>query len=220
MREHITRFISSQYFGYLSLAVFLMGVFTFSYGIFSSMNARGEGKKTQQQVSSQMDASVQIQELPKAEFAGEHATPSASLQVYVSGAVKNPGVYSLAEGSRVKDGIELAGGFEKNADPNKIARELNLAQKIHDQDHIHVSAKEDISMLSLESSAKTSNGLLDVNSATLVQLEELQGVGEVTAKKIVSLRPYLSFQDFAEKTGLSSHLLDGMKAEITFYTGN
>ncbi|MEK7458657.1 MAG: ComEA family DNA-binding protein [Patescibacteria group bacterium] len=220
MREHITRFISSQYFGYLSLAVFLMGVFTFSYGIFSSMSARGRDKETQQQASGQVDASDQIQELPKGESAGEHATPSASLQVYVSGAVKNPGVYGLAEGSRVKDGIELAGGFEKNADPNRIARELNLAQKIHDQDHIHVSAKEDISMLNGGNSTATSNSLLDVNSATLAQLEELTGIGEVTAKKIVSLRPYLSFQDFAEKTGLSTRLLDGMKAQITFYTGN
>ena len=75
-------------------------------------------------------------------------------------------------------------------------------------------------MLNGGNSTATSNSLLDVNSATLAQLEELTGIGEVTAKKIVSLRPYLSFQDFAEKTGLSSHLLDGMKAEITFYTGN
>lgn len=184
------------------------------------MSARGRDKETQQQASGQVDASDQIQELPKGESAGEHATPSASLQVYVSGAVKNPGVYGLAEGSRVKDGIELAGGFEKNADPNRIARELNLAQKIHDQDHIHVSAKEDISMLNGGNSTATSNSLLDVNSATLAQLEELTGIGEVTAKKIVSLRPYLSFQDFAEKTGLSTRLLDGMKAQITFYTGN
>lgn len=219
MREHITRFISSRYFGYLSLAVFLMGVFTFSYGIFSSMNARGRGKETQQ-ASGQVDVSDQTQDLSIAESASEHATPSASLLVYVSGAVKNPGVYSLVEGSRVKDGIELAGGFEKNADPNKIARELNLAQKIHDQDHIHVSAKEDISILSSGGSAQPSNTLLDVNSATLAQLEELKGVGEVTAKKIVSLRPYLSFQDFSAKTGLSTRLLEGIQAEITFYTGN
>lgn len=220
MREYITRFVSSQYFGYLSLAVFLMGVFTFSYGIFSSMHTRGGGKETQQRVSGQVDVSDQTRDLSMAESASEHATPSASLQVYVSGAVRNPGVYSLVEGSRVKDGIELAGGFEKNADPNKIARELNLAQKIHDQDHIHVSAKEDIAMLNSGGSAQTSNDLLDVNSATLAQLEELKGVGEVTAKKIVSLRPYLSFQDFSEKTGLSTRLLDGIKAQITFYTGN
>ncbi len=220
MREHMTRFISSQYFGYLSLAIFLVGVATFSYGIFSSMSVRGVDKGSRQQVSGQVDASDQTQDLSRVESVSQRATPSALLQVYVSGAVKNPGVYGLEEGSRVKDGIELAGGFEKNADPSKIARELNLAQKIHDQDHIHVSAKEDSSMLDLGSSAKTSNNLLDVNSATLTQLEELKGVGEVTAKKIVSLRPYLSFQDFSAKTGLSTRLLEGIQAQITFYTGN
>ena len=184
------------------------------------MSVRGVDKGSRQQVSGQVDASDQTQDLSRVESVSQRATPSALLQVYVSGAVKNPGVYGLEEGSRVKDGIELAGGFEKNADPSKIARELNLAQKIHDQDHIHVSAKEDSSMLDLGSSAKTSNNLLDVNSATLTQLEELKGVGEVTAKKIVSLRPYLSFQDFSAKTGLSTRLLEGIQAQITFYTGN
>ena len=197
-----------------------MGIITLSYGIFSSMSARGIAKGARQQKSDQLRASDQTQESPRAESASERATPSASLQVYVSGAVKNPGVYSLVEGSRVKDGIELAGGVEKNADPGKIARELNLAQKIHDQDHIHVSAKEDISMVNSGNSTAISNSLLDVNSATLAQLEELTGVGEVTAKKIISLRPYLSFQDFSEKTGLSTRLLEGMRTQITFYTGN
>lgn len=54
--------------------------------------------------------------------------------VHVAGAVKNPGVYTLEEGKRVKDAIEIAGGHLPEAD---LLR-LNLAQKLHDEDKLYV----------------------------------------------------------------------------------
>ena len=69
--------------------------------------------------------------------------------IHVAGAVKNPGVYTLEEGKRVKDAIEVAGGHLPEAD---ILR-LNLAQKLHDEDKLYVPKIGEIENISAQESS-------------------------------------------------------------------
>lgn len=148
------------------------------------------------------------------------ATPSADLQVYLSGSVAQPGVYLVSDGARVRDVVEKAGGFQKDANTERIAHELNLAERVHDEDHIHIPSKQEIrtTEASNQGVVKTEEGKLDINTATQKQLLDLPGVGEVTAQKILDGRPYRSFQDFSTRSGISSKVLQDIQGNITFST--
>src|SRR5258708_7771435 len=60
------------------------------------------------------------------------------ISVDISGAVKNPGVYQLKDGSRIEDSIKIAGGFADNANQEYISKYLNLAQKLSDGSKVYV----------------------------------------------------------------------------------
>lgn len=114
------------------------------------------------------------------------------LVVHVLGAVRRPGLVTLPDGSRVEDAIKAASGLSRAADPG----ELNLAQPLTDGEQIvigtrHAPAGEvrDGSGTGSGSSTGGSSGAaVDLNRATQAQLEELPGVGPVTAGKILAWR--------------------------------
>lgn len=110
------------------------------------------------------------------------------LVVHVCGAVSNPGVYVLSEGSRVYEAIQEAGGETKNADIDS----LNLARLIKDGERIYVPRKGEVIKSSNSSESK-----LDLNSATFDELEKLPGIGEELAKRKWNI----------EKKMVLSHLL-------------
>ena len=114
--------------------------------------------------------------------------------VYVSGAVNNPCVVELAEGARVIDAVEAAGGFADDAATDA----LNLARVVVDGEQIDVPTLEEqaaaeeagvtLSTSSTEESASESSTLININTATAEELETLPGIGEVTAANIIADR--------------------------------
>lgn len=136
---------------------------------------------------------------------------STSVKVHVMGAVKSPGVYELASGSRVVDAVRAAGGPLKLADLERI----NLAQTISDTEQVFVplrtqrttritvaprhrsststvvpsvpGASPTTQVLPSESAA-SSAGKINLNSATADQLDTLPGVGPSTVKAIIAYR--------------------------------
>lgn len=130
---------------------------------------------------------------------GPSASPRASsppvkkILVHVLGAVTRPGVVSLPERARVLDAIRAAGGLKREAAPG----DLNLAQVLTDGEQVLIGTREKPSG-SVRDSSSTTNGstdsgsgsgaMLDLNGATETQLEDLPGVGPVTAGKIVAWR--------------------------------
>lgn len=114
-------------------------------------------------------------------------TPTPTIRVHVVGAVKRPGVVSVPEGSRVADAIEAAGGLEGAADP----AELNLAAVIADGSQIAIGTRGkprgEIHSTSSEGADSTA-GSINLNTATVAQLDTLPGVGPVTAQKIIDWR--------------------------------
>jgi competence protein ComEA len=129
------------------------------------------------------------------------ATPAreAELVVDVAGAVVRPGVRRLPGGSRVADAIAAAGGFAPSVDAAAASSTLNLAAPIQDGDKILVPQRgRSAQPGAAPASSRTAR--LDLNTATQAQLEELPGIGPVTAKKIVDARAEAPFRSVDDLT--------------------
>lgn len=142
--------------------------------------------------------------------------------VHVEGAVSRPGVYELSAGSRVRDAIDLAGGFLPQADGGK----LNLAAFLEDGGRILVPEKQEqaaaSSMLAGQSPGQRENlpvELININTADAARLEELPGIGPVTAQKIIDYRntegAFAAIADIQEVSGIGPVTFERIKNMIT-----
>ena len=122
---------------------------------------------------------VVIQEIPTA------ATESVTtlLIINVAGKVKNPGVYQLPPGSRVVDALEAAGQQLKGVDISDI----NLARVLVDGEQILIGSNRTVSS-KVAAKKITKDNPLDINRATIAQLDTLPGIGPVTAQRIIDYR--------------------------------
>lgn len=116
-------------------------------------------------------------------------TPTPVIQVHIIGSVARPGVVVLPQGGRVADVIEAAGGLTKDADPG----ELNLAAVVTDGAQVRIgdSAHPSGEVVGAGSPSITGEGggsEIDLNAATAAQLDQLPGVGPVTAAAILAWR--------------------------------
>ena len=119
--------------------------------------------------------------------AGTGQSGSTLLVVDVAGKVRKPGVYRLPAGARVDDAVRAAGGFLSGVDPVTV----NLARKLVDGEQVLVGVVGTATSAGPTGEGATggaSTGLLDLNSATLAQLDALPGVGPVLAQHILDWR--------------------------------
>lgn len=125
----------------------------------------------------------------------EEETEPSSFKVYITGQIKNPGVYDACNGNRIVDIVNKAGGFTENADKEKI----NLAEYVEDEQHIEIqsivkevdktlNSGQNINDGSESDNSKNSNGLININTASQKELETLPSIGEVTAANIIEYR--------------------------------
>ena len=148
----------------------------------------------------------------------------ASILVDVRGAVNKPGVYSLAAGSRLQDALTLAGDMLPNADP----RALNLARKLNDGEQIYVPLQGEIPPTVPSASGKsdtksaatpTRAGKLNINTATLSELDTLPGIGPVTAQAIIDYRnqngAFKKIDDVKKVRGIGDSLYNQIKDLIS-----
>ncbi len=147
------------------------------------------------------------------------APTPAPITIYVSGSVKQAGIYSLPNGSRVNDAILAAGGFSQQANQQAI----NLAKVLSDGEQINVPAKEATGIVdSLPGLPATSGGLVNLNTATLVQLDGLPEIGPITAQKIIDFRdlhgPFGKIEDLLEVDGIGQATFEKIKDLVTVGT--
>jgi competence protein ComEA len=111
--------------------------------------------------------------------------PTKAKRVFVDvvGAVRRPGLYRLPEGARVADAVRRAGG----PTPKAQLELVNLAALIADGEQV-VVPRRGSAVAAAGGSGATPSGPVHLNSATVDQLDELPGVGPVTAQKIVDYR--------------------------------
>lgn len=139
---------------------------------------------------------------------------SASAQIIhvdVSGAVNAPGVYTLPVGSLVEDAIITAGGFSADVDAETVAQTLNRAAKLVDSAKIYVAKRGQASTVSNISK------YININTASLDQLDILPGIGPATAEKIISGRPYQKVEELVERKIVSSNVWQKIKERVRVY---
>ncbi|MSS84559.1 ComEA family DNA-binding protein [Actinomycetaceae bacterium WB03_NA08] len=136
--------------------------------------------------------------------------------VYVSGAVSTPGVVHLPLGSRVCDALEAAGGALPEAD---VAR-INLARKVMDGEQIHVTVQGEVDVGTGEETSRetTNTTCVDINSADMEQLQQLDGVGPALAQRILDHReefgPFSSPESLVEVTGIGTKKLRAIRDSL------
>jgi len=131
------------------------------------------------------------------------ATPQPSVVVvHVLGDVRRPGLVTLPSGSRVADAVEAAGGLRKGGSTGS----LNLARTVVDGEQVMVS--RDAAAAPGPGGGGTAAGPLDLNTATADQLDELPGVGPVTAERILAWRTehgrFASVDQLREVSGIGA----------------
>ncbi len=136
--------------------------------------------------------------------------------VYISGEVNKPDVYTIAEQMRLKDLIDLAGGFTIDA----YTENLNLAQKLYDEDHIQVLNKNDFVKKNVSFvNDDNVNNKININTASVDELIKINGVGEKTAKSIISYREeygrFSETKDIIKVSGIGEKTYASFKDEIT-----
>lgn len=148
------------------------------------------------------------------------ATAEPAIVVDVEGAVADPGVHSLAAGSRVADAIAAAGGYSTQVDIAAAAASLNLAERVADGQKIRVPARGEGQTLPNAATAAPAGGgrLIDINRATAEELESLPGIGPVTAGKIVDARevqPFASIDELDTRDVVGPSTLEQIRDLIT-----
>lgn len=141
--------------------------------------------------------------------------PSASaasadiVTVHVIGRVRRPGVVTLPFGSRVADAVAAAGGVK----PGATSGDLNLARVLVDGEQVVVGRRTSDAVPggTALSDTASSDGAVNLNTATAAELEALPGVGPVLAGRIVDWReangPFASVEILGEVTGIGDALL-------------
>jgi competence protein ComEA len=148
------------------------------------------------------------------------------IAVYITGAVKNPGVYYLDENSRLNNLLDICGGVLENADINN----LNLSKKLVDSDKITVTLKQENTESSIDNTGENTSDeegnetsenkqteKININTANQNQLMELPGVGESTAKKIIEYRKttkFVEIEDVMNVSGIGDSKFNSMKDSI------
>lgn len=129
--------------------------------------------------------------------------------VDISGAVERPGVIEIGNDSRIRDVLISAGGLSAKADRNYISKNINLTQRVFDGMKLYfpyegeeINKSDDVGNAFAGNNVvvKTVGGVMlnvktDLNSASKQELEDLPGIGVVTAEKIIAGRPYQKVSD-------------------------
>ena len=150
-------------------------------------------------------------------------TTTATTLVHVVGAVKKSGVYELKPGARVIDALEAAGGASDDA----ALAAVNLARLVTDGEQLRVPTSAEAAATAPAVTGATGGGdaqsassqLLNINSASADQLEELPRVGPALASRIIDYRTangaFQSVDDLNAVSGIGDKLLDSIRDLVT-----
>jgi competence protein ComEA len=149
---------------------------------------------------------------PFASPAGSMLAGGGELVIDVEGGVQSPGIHHLPAGSRVADALAAAGGYADSADLAAAAAQLNLAAVLVDGQQVIVP------LLGAEPAGGGDSGLVNLNAASQAELEELPGIGPVTAEKIIAARdeqPFATLEELVSRDVLTSRQLEDIADLVT-----
>jgi competence protein ComEA len=143
--------------------------------------------------------------------------PTAEIQVYVAGAVAQPGVYYLHDGDRWIDALEAAGGPAADADLESV----NLALRLRDEDQVLVPRFEEAAtpVAALAAAQVPPGEPIDLNNAPAALLEALPGIGPTRAGRIVESRqttgPFVRPEELVERDLIPQSVFEQVRDLIT-----
>jgi competence protein ComEA len=136
---------------------------------------------------------------------------AATLLVFVSGAVAHPGLYEVATGARIADAIADAGGILASADPGKLP---DMAALLHDGHQVNVPF--------VKGSGVRTSAKIDVNAASVDELDTIPGITPDIAQAIVDTRtqwgPFASLSDLRQALGLDTATAALIGKHLSFLT--
>lgn len=214
------------------LSLFLLGFFL---GITISNIEKENIDLILSQLRKESTLDIQIEEVEQVEevveVEEEEEIDPCPVRVDIAGAVKNPGVYCLEKDSAVIDVVKKAGGLIQSVAYKYLGMKVNLATLLTDNSKIYIPFEED-SICELlqfklpkevsnitepkppEEQQEPSNECISINSATLEELDSLDGVGPSTAQKIIDGRPYEILEDLLNVSGIGESTFEKFKDEI------
>jgi competence protein ComEA len=149
---------------------------------------------------------------------GRSPTVTGNIVVDVAGKVHRPGIATLPSGSRVVDALEAAGGARRGVRLGS----LNLARVLVDGEQIVVGVAAPPGVAASAASAPTSGAgvpMVNINTATQAELEELPGVGPVTAQSILEFRAehgtFTAVDELLEVSGIGDATLAKIAPYVT-----
>lgn len=196
----------------LSVGLGLMGVFLLGVGILATVF-----------LSAKKDsASIEI-------ISASASSSSTNILVHVSGAVEKPGLYQLNPEARVNDALIAAGGLSVQADRDWFNKTVNLAQKLSDGIKLYIPFKDEQVNYqeNLESAKQNSifiqetNGKININIASVSELETLPGIGPAFSQRIIDYRntngPFAKIEDIMKVSGIGEKTFAKFKDKITIF---
>ena len=200
---------------FLPIILGLAGVAFLVYGLTTLSAKDKEGAITFEAASDERSGSL---------AGAQEETLEKKLIIDVGGAVERPGVYELPATARVQDALIAAGGMSPAADREKVAQGLNLAAKLTDGGKIYIPEIGEEALAPLRQGSEgqaiagvSTSSLININTASASELDTLQGVGPVTAEKIISNRPYGTIEELVSKKAVGQKVFDDIKDQITVY---
>ena len=181
-------------YGAIAVALLLLGA--------RAIRAEGDG--------GQVDASFSSKDAVTFHASGA----GGDVVVDVTGAVTRPGVYRLPAGSRVTDAVDRAGGARAGA----LLEAINLAARLADGQQVVVPRKGPGGAPLAAGGAATDDGPISLGTATPEQLDTIDGIGPVTAQKIVEYRDQqgglASVDQLDQVSGIGPATMQSLRARL------
>ena len=150
----------------------------------------------------------------------EYQDKKDTIKVYITGEVVNEGVIELEEGSRIVDAIEKAGGKTENAN----IKNVNLAYELEDGQKIYIPniSEPDLDIINNATNGiveeETKSKIININKASVSELQNLNGIGENLATSIVKYREengnFKNIEDLKNVPGIGENKYENIKEYI------
>lgn len=156
--------------------------------------------------------------------------------VHVAGAVEKPGLYKLKADARINDALLAAGGLAAEADREWFEEYVNLAQKLSDGIKLYVPFRNEVSSSAKATEDKDkvgivigeesifvqdSKGKININTASLSELDSLPGIGPVYAQRIIDYQmgngSFSSIEEITKVKGIGQDTFEKIKDKITVF---
>ncbi|WP_049627050.1 helix-hairpin-helix domain-containing protein [Bacillus sp. JFL15] len=142
-------------------------------------------------------------------------TADDKIMIDMKGAVRNPGVYEMKAGDRVTQAIEKAGGLKEKADELNV----NLAEQLQDGTVVYIPSKGEEENRPKTAAGEKEDAPVNINTATLDELQAISGVGQKKAEAIIAYREengrFQTAEDLMNVSGFGEKSFERIKTSIT-----